>query len=119
MYFSKHNFIESSKTDQYRDGAWVVIARTATTICPVNMTEETSSSPDQHLFRGITRTKSGVKLRKKGGLSYTRMRELLLEKIEAIGLNPKLYGLHSLRAGGATVAANARVPDRLFKRRGR
>ncbi len=36
-------FIESSKTDQYRDGAWVVIARTATTICPVNMTEETAA----------------------------------------------------------------------------
>lgn len=118
-------FIESSKTDQYRDGAWVVIARTATKICPVNMTEryislgEISGSPDQHLFRGITHTKNGVKLRKKGGLSYTRMRELLLEKIEAIGLNPKLYGLHSLRAGGATAAANAGVPDRLFKRHGR
>ena len=47
------------------------------------------------------------------------MRELLLEKLEAIGLNPKLYGLHSLRAGGATAAANAGVPDRLFKRHGR
>jgi hypothetical protein len=127
LIFSEHMeiFIESSKTDQYRDGAWIVIARTATKICPVNMTEryislgEISGSPDQYLFRGITRTKSGVKLRKKGGLSYTRMRELLLEKIVAIGLNPKLYGLHSLRAGGATAAANAGVPDRLFKRHGR
>ena len=26
------------------------------------------------------------------------------------------FGLHSLRAGGATPAANAGVPDRLFKR---
>lgn len=127
LIFPQHMeiFIESSKTDQYRDGAWVVIARTASQICPVNMTEryfslgEISGSPDQHLFRGITRTKCGIKLRKKGGLSYTRMRELLLEKIEAIGLNPKLYSLHSLRAGGATAAANAGVPDRLFKRHGR
>ena len=47
------------------------------------------------------------------------MRELLLEKLEKIGLNPKQYGLHSLRAGGATAAANAGVPDRLFKRHGR
>ena len=46
------------------------------------------------------------------------MRELLLEKLEKIGLNPKQYGLHSLRAGGATAAANAGVPDRLFKRHG-
>ena len=127
MIFPEHMeiFIESSKTDQYRDGAWVVIARTTTKICPVKMVEryitlgEISGSPDLHLFRGITRTKNGVKLRKQGGLSYTRMRELLLEKLEKIGLNPKQYGLHSLRAGGATAAANAGVPDRLFKRHGR
>ena len=29
------------------------------------------------------------------------------------------FGLHSLRAGGASAAANAGVPDRLFKRHGR
>ena len=118
-------FIESSKTDQYRDGAWVVVARTMTKICPVKMTEryislgEISGSPDLQFFCGIICTKNGVKLRRNEGLSYTRMRELLLEKLEAIGLNPKLYGLHSLRAGGATAVANAGVPDRLFKRHGR
>ena len=31
--------IESSKTDQYRDGAWVVIARTHSNTCPVHMLE--------------------------------------------------------------------------------
>ena len=36
-----------------------------------------------------------------------------------IGLDPKQYGLHSLRSGGATTAANRGVPDRLFKRHGR
>ena len=77
------------------------------------------ASPDRYLFRGITRSKNGVKLRQQGGLSYTRMRELLLEKLSAVGLDPKKYGLHSLRAGGATAAANAGVPDRLFKRHGR
>ena len=34
-------------------------------------------------------------------------------------MNPKEFGLHSLRSGGATAAANAGVPDRLFKRHGR
>ena len=34
-------------------------------------------------------------------------------------MDPKLFGMHSLRAGGATAAANAGVPDRLFKRHGR
>ena len=49
----------------------------------------------------------GVKLRNKGGLSYTRMRELVLEKLAEIGEDPKKFGLHSLRSGGATAAANA------------
>ena len=30
-----------------------------------------------------------------------------------------LLGLHSLQAGGATAAANAGVPDQLYKRHGR
>ena len=30
-----------------------------------------------------------------------------------------VIGTHSLRSGGATAAANAGVPDRLFKRHGR
>ena len=32
-------FLESSKTDQYRDGAVIVIARTGTECCPVAMLE--------------------------------------------------------------------------------
>ena len=31
-----------------------------------------------------------------------------------IGLNTKDYGLHSVRAGGATPAANININDRLF-----
>ena len=52
---------------------------------------EISGSPDLHMFRGIIHTKSGVKLRKKGALSYTTMRELLLQKLEAVGQNCTAY----------------------------
>ena len=45
--------------------------------------------------------------------------KLILEKISAIGLDPKRFGLHSLRSGGASAAANAGVPDRMIKRHGR
>ena len=48
-------------------------------------------------------------------MSYTRARELLIEKLVALGLNPTQFGLHSLRAGGASAAANAGISDRLFK----
>ena len=67
----------------------------------------------------ISVTRDGERLRKTRGLSYTRLRELLLSKISQLGYDPKPFGLHSLRASGATVAANADVPDRLFKRHGR
>ena len=48
-----------------------------------------------------------------------RMRELFLGKLSELGLDLKQFGLHSLRAGGATPAAKAGVPDHLFKRHGR
>ena len=68
------------------------------------------------LFRGIVVTKSGQRLRSQGSLSYTRLRELFLNKLAELGFDPKQFGLHSLRLGGATAAANAGIPDRLFKR---
>ena len=34
-------------------------------------------------------------------------------------MDSKTFGLHSLRAGGASAAANAGVPNWMFKRHGR
>ena len=117
--------ITSSKTDQYRQGDTVMVARTGTQTCPVAMLERyvaaagiTLSSP-LRLFRGIVSTKRGERLRAAGSLGYARMRELLLTKLEQLGYDKRQFSLHSLRAGGASAAANAGVPDRLFKRHGR
>ena len=49
-------------------------------------------------------------------MSYTRVREIVKEKFQEIGLDVQKYGLHSLWARGVTAAANARVPDCEFKR---
>ena len=117
--------ITASKTDQYRQGDSIMVARTGTSTCPVAMMEKyyatasLSHSSSWPLFRGITRTKSGERLRSTGSLSYTRMRKLFLAKLRELGFDASQFGLHSLRAGGATAAANAGVPDRLFKRHGR
>ncbi|KAL5499334.1 hypothetical protein EMCRGX_G010728 [Ephydatia muelleri] len=118
--------IESSKTDQYREGAYLVIAHTGQVIWPVAMMEryclmgEVDHTSQAKLFRGIVHAKSGERLRKDGGLSYTTLRELLVETLAQLGFDPALFGMHSLRAGGATAAANAGVEeDRLFKRHGR
>ena len=52
-------------------------------------------------------------------MSYCRTKEIVLEAFVELGYPKNLFGLHSLRAGGASVAANAGVSDRLFKRHGR
>ena len=39
--------------------------------------------------------------------------------LSCIGLDKSKFGLHSLRSGGASVAANKGIADRLFKRHGR
>ena len=54
-----------------------------------------------------------------GKLSYTTCRDLFKEALRSVGVDPKKYGLHSLRSGGASAAAAAGVPDRLFKKHGR
>ena len=64
----------------------------------------------------LERAKRGEKLWVGGTISYTRIRELVKRDM---GYDSDQFGLHSFRAGGATAAANARVPDRLFKRHGR
>ena len=71
------------------------------------------------MFRGITKTKNGESLRASRSLTYSRLRELLRTKLAQLGYDPDKFGIHSLRAGGATRAANAGIPDRLFKRHGR
>lgn len=51
-------------------------------------------------------------------LSYTRSRECITARLREVVGNANI-GLHSLRAGGATCAANAGVNDRCWKRHGR
>ena len=46
---------------------------------------------------------------------YTCVRENVLPGLKNIGAETKLFGLHSLPAGGATAAANLEVNDRIFK----
>jgi hypothetical protein len=94
-FFEDHMevYIESSKTDQFREGVWVVIARTCTALCPVGLMERyvrvagVGDSQEMCMFRGLVTTKNGCKLRSTGGLSYTGVRELVLEMLAAIGLD--------------------------------
>ena len=82
-------FIEFSKTDKYRDGAWVVVAVTGKVTCPVNMMnrylDKAQPSHDSPLFFcQLSKTKYGYKARARS-LCYTRLRELVIEAFRGIG----------------------------------
>ena len=80
-------FIESSKTDKFRAGAWVCIARTGTILCPVpnlkylkwaNIKDES----ELYLIAQLSATKKGYQLRKSNKpLSYRNFRSLFLRAL--------------------------------------
>ncbi|XP_021338875.1 uncharacterized protein LOC110440251 [Mizuhopecten yessoensis] len=117
--------IRKSKTDQYRLGNEVVIARGKTSACPYLMLEKfmdlsgATVSSNDYLFKPLVRGKAGCKqIGKQKPLSYTRARECVVKRLQEVGSGLNL-GLHSLRAGGATEAANSNVNERCWKRHGR
>ena len=69
------------------------------------------------MFRASSSSRTTPKVRRQG-LSYSRAREIVKDAFKDI-TDVSCINLHSLRAGGATAAANAGINDRLFKRHGR
>ena len=80
--------IRQSKTDQLHQGDQVLIASMSSPVDMlqryVRMVQLDTSSP-KWLFRGITKTKKGERLREDGSISYTRMRELVIGKLKELG----------------------------------
>ena len=118
--------ISKSKTDQYRYGNQVVCSKLGGLACPYTALCKyvKSSSIDTKsgcfLFRPMFRSGKLCKLiTKNKKLSYTRVKETLLNRVHSITGNKGNFGLHSFRAGGATAAANSHVVDRCWKRHGR
>ena len=89
--------------------------------CPVAVVEKFlkvgSHVKNSRLFRRILHTEKKMELRKEP-MSYSRANELIKRELQKEELDPKLYGVHSHRAGGASAAAALGVPDRLFQRQG-
>ncbi len=95
-------YIRNAKTDVYRDGQFVYIARAREEHCPVNILHNYMSESivckDNYVFCNFPA--NGAVRR----LSYGRAREVLLNVLDAAGKNSLNYGWHSLRAGGCTAA---------------
>ena len=120
-------FIAKSKTDIYRNGNVVILAKTDHITCPFTLLNRyvqaagiDLSSAILKFFRTLhfVKSKASYTLRSTG-ISYTRAQEMILDAFSKLGYPTILFGLHSLRSGGATATANAGVNNRLFKRHGR
>ena len=117
-------FVPGSRTDVYREGNYVYIAKLEGKYCPAAILrryiEVANLNLSSHLplFKPLTKTKSGYSLRN-AKLSYTRCREIFKTTLKDLGYDPKDYGLHSLRSGGATTVitnnASKAVSERLLK----
>ena len=122
-------FLVSSKTDVYKEGHWIVVARLNSLNCPVRMLDRyllASGIPEDssdYVFRALSASKKsrfGQILRSQNiPISYTLTRQIMLQAFAKIGLSSKDFGTHSLRKGGATAANLNKIPDRLIKKHGR
>ena len=109
-------FIEKSRTDVYREGSWIYLTKLDTVLCPIELVSQyfkkgnIRDNCQKYIFRGIITSKSHSKLRSCDKyISYICVRESVIEGLKKIGAETKLFGLHSLRTGGAT--ASEKVKD--------
>ena len=81
-----------------------------------------TDADDCYIFRSIYRNvvtgQSGLKAADKP-LAYSTLSEMFKNRFANIGYEDKSLSLHSLRAGGVTLAVEQGVPERLYKEHGR
>ena len=101
------------------------MARTDSLVCPyLALTAymkiaKLSVKSTGYLFRQIVTAPNGQsKIKGNCHLSYIRCRELFLGALTLIGLDCSRFGLHSLRSGGTTAAAQKNLPLRQIKQHG-
>ena len=87
-------YVKSSKTDQYKSGAWVHIARTNRSTCPYRILRaylklaELKHGKDI-IFRGISRSKHGYKLKGTKPISYSTLRKKCFVRNRKDRVRPK------------------------------
>ena len=120
--------IQRSKTDIYRRGNKVFIAKTGKKLCPVSLllryikSANLNLDSSEYLFTSVQFLKSTQSYRvcnRFKPLSYTRAREIFLDTLGVLGYDKSQFCLHSLRSGGVSVAAQNNVSDRLLRAHGR
>ena len=73
-----------------------------------------------NLFQADNKRQTKKSLRRTNEpIIYKSIRDDFIFALKGARIDPKFYGLHSLRAGGASAAANAGVSDILIQKHGR
>ena len=114
----------SSRKVIYREGMWVYISASSK-ICPLKQLQyylaliKIPENSEAFIFRGLSRGKKFSLRTRNKPISYSRIRVNFIKVLKAANPDWRKYGLHSLRSGGASLAAYNGVSDRLFKRDGR
>ena len=118
--------ITKSKNDQLREGNEVVISELPNPHSPVPLLKRYLSRlliPEnctKFSFRPLLKSKGNHRLfNEDRHFSYTTFREQLKADLIDIVEDPSMFSTHSLRAGGATLAANTGLNDRIIQRHGR
>lgn len=104
------------RNDQYSKGHVIHFARSGKSTCPVSITEKILArlpkNPDQCL---VCRLRSnGVSMPQ--SIGYSRVREIFHETIAEFVDDPKRYGTHSLKKGGASACHRAGVSGECLDR---
>ena len=116
--------MKKSKTIQYNKGSCVLIAYLGGPCCPIYLVEcliqlgnylATHNIQGGHLLRCVIRHAYCSMTIQKNGISYTILLEWFKYCLHSIGENTFLYSAYFGRLGGASIAANVGVLDRLFK----
>ena len=116
-------FIEKSKTDQLREGNTIFISKFETQNCPSKWLSrylEISDikNPEDFLICRLEKCKAGHRAIGYYKISYATALENL-RKILPKHNDPETIATHSLRAGGASRAANKGISDRMISKHGR
>ena len=98
--------IPKSKTDKFRNGAHIFLKNS-------NDSLDLSIGENHFLFFPIKKS-HGKWFKLNKILSYASYRDIVKALVERIGLDPKIYGTHSLRSGGATELARSLTEHELL-----
>jgi hypothetical protein len=114
-------FLEHSKTDQYREGVWTLVAWVGGPFCPVSLVERLIALGQYSglgpLMRSVVVTNDRQYAKSKAPV-YSTLLQWFKKAALLLNLDPDLYGTHSGRRGSATGATATDVPDCLFKQHG-